>query len=564
MSFELDAGCRFTTVDETFATATGYDTDRLRGEHVSFVYPATDTDRIETIVQTLVETSGPRLAGETDESSTDDTTTDQQLHLPGATFELPLQFEGDDTVSCPHQVQLRELDDRTTRIVVRRHASTDGAASRPRQERRATAEQTTALAEQTLETAGEQELDDQREQLLVLNHAHRVLRDLIDAIVACGSRTELEQTTCDSLASTPCYEFAFTAAIDPSEQTVVQRVEAGVENYVESIPLSTDPDNNTGRGPFGRAVRTQEPQVSTDVFTDPDFEPWREDASARGYRAAAAVPITHDGALYGVLGVTSARQNAFTGHERTIIGQLGELLGHGIDALERKRVLLGETVIELELVIDNATAIFDGPAMIDQSVLFDRVVRLDDGRFLEYGTTAPETVPALRELVECVPHWDELTRLNESGDEVRFELAISSPPMFSVIDAHSGYVDSAALHDGDYTITIHVPIDTDIRAVTDAIRDCYPSARTVVRRELVPADPSIGQLQTQLAQQLTSCQRTALETAYYAGFFEWPRDSSGEAVAATLGISPATFHEHLRTAQKKLAEAILDDAPAMD
>ncbi|WP_247002431.1 bacterio-opsin activator domain-containing protein [Halosolutus gelatinilyticus] len=404
----------------------------------------------------------------------------------------------------------------------------------------------------------ERQLERQRERLTALDHVYGVARDLNDAIVTGSTREELERVTCESLADAPSYLFAFVAAVDPSEGTVFHRAEAGIDGYLESIPLSIDADAPAGQGPLGRAVRTQEIQVSNDVFADPDFEPWHEDAREHGYRSAAAVPVTHDGALYGVLGITSEREYAFTDEERAAIGQLGEILGHAIAGLERTQVLLGETVIELELVIDDAVSIFDGPDMDGQSVWLDRVIRIGDDRYLEYGTTAAETLPDIEELVECVPHWDAITVLDRAGDEVRFELTIASPPLFSVVESHGGYVESAAIHDGDYITTLHFSQDTDVRAVTDAIKEIYPSVQIIARRQITPVNESIGQLQSHLARKLTDRQQTALETAYYAGFFEWPRDSSGEEIAAALGISPATFHEHLRTAQQKLIETIVN------
>jgi len=62
---------------------------------------------------------------------------------------------------------------------------------------------------------------------------------------------------------------------------------------------------------------------------------------------------------------------------------------------------------------------------------------------------------------------------------------------------------------------------------------------------------------------LTDRQQSVLETAYAAGYFEWPRDSSGEEVAETLGISPPTFHQHLRVGQQKLMDALFDSQSAV-
>lgn len=57
---------------------------------------------------------------------------------------------------------------------------------------------------------------------------------------------------------------------------------------------------------------------------------------------------------------------------------------------------------------------------------------------------------------------------------------------------------------------------------------------------------------------LTDRQQSALEAALCSGLFEWPR----EDVAASLGIAPATSHQHLRTAQRQVFESLLSD-PAL-
>ncbi|MFC6716592.1 bacterio-opsin activator domain-containing protein [Natrialbaceae archaeon GCM10025810] len=410
----------------------------------------------------------------------------------------------------------------------------------------------------------ERQLEEQRERLEALNHLNGVVREIIEAIYERSTRREIESVACEALADSPSYEFAFVAEVDTNpagEQTVVERVESGVEDYLADVPISIDPDSPYGRGPASRAIRTREMQVSNDVLEDPDFEPWRDDARERGYRSAAAIPIEYEESLYGVLGLTSDRVDAFSEEEREVIGQLGEILGHAIAAVERKRALLGDELIELEYEIRDAVGFFDVEADRDDRVVFDRVVSIGDDRFLEYGTVPRRSLPMFEDLVEQVPHWDELTIIdeNEDGGEATFELAISSPPMFSVFADHGGYVDGALIEGSDYTTTVHLPRRTDVREVTEEIREMYPTARVVARRQVSPENEPIGQIQGYLNAELTERQRTALETAYYAGFFEWPREMSGQEIADSLDISPATFHEHLRTAQEKIVGAVLEE-----
>jgi predicted DNA binding protein len=51
-----------------------------------------------------------------------------------------------------------------------------------------------------------------------------------------------------------------------------------------------------------------------------------------------------------------------------------------------------------------------------------------------------------------------------------------------------------------------------------------------------------------------------IQTAYFSGFFESARESTGEDVADTLGISPQAFYQHARTVQRKLFAALFDES----
>ncbi|WP_049972276.1 helix-turn-helix domain-containing protein [Haladaptatus cibarius] len=57
----------------------------------------------------------------------------------------------------------------------------------------------------------------------------------------------------------------------------------------------------------------------------------------------------------------------------------------------------------------------------------------------------------------------------------------------------------------------------------------------------------------------TERQYDVLRTAHRMGYFESPKESNSEAVADALGISVATFVEHLSVAQTKLLEQLLTD-----
>lgn len=58
---------------------------------------------------------------------------------------------------------------------------------------------------------------------------------------------------------------------------------------------------------------------------------------------------------------------------------------------------------------------------------------------------------------------------------------------------------------------------------------------------------------------LTDRQFEVIECALKEGYFEWPRDSGSDEIAEKLGVSRATFLEHLRKAQSKLLTEAIEE-----
>ncbi|MEF8778108.1 MAG: helix-turn-helix domain-containing protein, partial [Natronomonas sp.] len=48
--------------------------------------------------------------------------------------------------------------------------------------------------------------------------------------------------------------------------------------------------------------------------------------------------------------------------------------------------------------------------------------------------------------------------------------------------------------------------------------------------------------------------------AYFAGYFDWPRGSTAEEGADSMGVSSPTLHNHLRKAERKLLSSFFDHA----
>ncbi|MFB6130582.1 MAG: bacterio-opsin activator domain-containing protein, partial [Salinigranum sp.] len=356
--------------------------------------------------------------------------------------------------------------------------------------------------------------------------------------------------------------FALVGEVHPGTQRVTPRVEAGVDGYLDEVVLSDDPEDPGGRGPIGRAIQSLEMKVANDVLSDPDFAPWREYARKYGYRSLAAIPIVYEETLYGVLAVYADRADAFADAEREVVGQVGEIVGHAIASVERKHALMSDDVVEVEFRVPDLLGSLGITLPSDGRISFERVLPTGDGSYLEYGTASDDATDALRSLVDRLSYGESVTFLGREFDDVRFEIRLNESPVLSAIAAHGGNVERATIEDGDYHMTIQLPPGVAVRNVMDVVRSTFPAVEMVTRRQVQRSDESRGRLHRELTEELTERQRAALEAAYFLGFFEWPRENAGHDVADSLDVSPPTFHQHLRRAEKKLLEVLFSDERA--
>ena len=405
--------------------------------------------------------------------------------------------------------------------------------------------------------ARERQLERQRSQLATLNSLNELVHEISRIVIGSSTREEIERLVCEHLAGSSSYRAAWIGEFDPDEETITPRVATDDEGSLCETAF--------GAGAAGvetdlavRAIRTGEVQVARTIDATDDEEFWREHAREQGVRSTAAIPIVHEETSYGVLTVYSERLTAFETDERTVIGRLGWTVGHAINAIDRKRALMGEEVVELEFHVWDAFDGFGASAPAEGTITFDRTIPLGEEQFLQYGTVTPDARGMLDAAVEALPHCQEATVFDDEATEQRFELRLSEPPAVSAIASQGGHIERFAVEDGDITLVVHLPGSADVSRVIELLESEYDGAEMVAKRQMTRADEPSRRLEAALWEQLTEKQRAALEAAYFAGFFAWPRDSSGEDVAESLGVSPPTFHQHVRAGERKLLGALLE------
>jgi AcrR family transcriptional regulator len=263
--------------------------------------------------------------------------------------------------------------------------------------------------------------------------------------------------------------------------------------------------------------------------------------------------------VFGVINVYAERPRAFQGEERRVIEQLGEVVGHAMAAVERKRALLSDEVVELEFHVPDIFDTMGVDTSTNGRITLDGTIPIGDETFLVYGTATGDAVESVQALVDSRDHWTDV-RFREGTDPVEFELQLAEPPVLSTVASLGGSVPEAVIENDDYRMTIQVAPNVEVRKIIDTMQEAYPTVSMLARRQVERFDDDTH-LERVMTDELTERQRSALQAAYHSGFFEWPRDASGEDVAQSLDVSPPTFHQHLRKAEQKVFESVIGQSP---
>jgi len=404
----------------------------------------------------------------------------------------------------------------------------------------------------------ERALEQSREWLASLNDLNHAIRDVSHAVIEQSTRSEIEQVVCQALVDTDSYGVAWIGDIDGATKTVRPRAVAGADVALDDVAVSIDVDDAAYCASTARAVLDGEIQVRARPPTELARLAGWEALASLDLQASAAIPIGYDSRVSGVLCVYTNREHGFRSQEAELFGFLGEVVGHAITSVERNRALMTDAVTELEFLVEDAFEQF-GVAAVPGRLTLESLIPLEDHQFLAYGTASAALREPLVDVVDAIPYVESLTVLEDSGSEIRFEARLADPPVFVAVSTQGGYLDMARLEDGDYYLRIHIAAGTDARQIVDVVQETYPDAALVSQRQVTRSQDSPIRLSRVVADELTDRQRVVLETAFAAGYFESTRLRSGSDIAAALGISASTFHEHLRKALHTFLARVLVD-----
>jgi len=399
-------------------------------------------------------------------------------------------------------------------------------------------------------------LQEQNEQLTALNRINETIREIDQALVQAETREQIDQTVCELLTGEDRFRFAWIGTIDRTTDTVDPRAWAGSEQgYLDSQTFAIDASR---REPAAQTAATGDVTMVTNVAAELREEPWRKDALARDYLSVLSIPLVYNDLTHGVVTVYAPTQDSFDDTTTAVLAELGETIASALSAIERKNALLTTSMTRVEFVIDDPAFILSRLARdaactlsyqggVQQSTEgSDVFVTVDDG-------AVTDVVNAASQLVGI----DEVLQISADGEGGVLRLRLTQPFLALELADHGAVFREATADPTSTTLVIDIPDSIDVRTITQLVRETFS---TVELRSKQTLDQSVERdLYSKFLGKLTERQLEVIQTAYYSGFFESPRESTGEDVAETLGISPPAFYTHSRTVQRKLFETLFEE-----
>ena len=231
----------------------------------------------------------------------------------------------------------------------------------------------------TVQDITEHKMDEQK--LHRLNRALRAISNSNQALMRATDEAAFLQQGCRIIVEDCGYALVWIGfAVDDEAKTVKPMAYAGFDKgYIDSLKI-TWANTERGQGPTGRAIRTGQLQICTNMRTDPLFAPWKSQALERGYVSSIVLPLLSEGKAFGALNIYSRESNPFSENEVKLLAELASDFSHGIMLL-RMRVVAKQAEDAWRLSEERFSKAFNqSPAAIS-------ITRLSDGRYVDVNQT---------------------------------------------------------------------------------------------------------------------------------------------------------------------------------
>lgn len=333
-------------------------------------------------------------------------------HVDGATMARSIRY-------AIERKQAREAAEQLKKELERRAEELESANKGLRESRRAAlnliedAEKARGAAERVSDELAQDIVERKKaeEKLQKLNRTLMAHSKSSQAMMRARDEKQYLNEVCGIITEDCGYKMVWVGyAENDDAKTVSPVASAGFdEGFVEQLDVTWD-DTERGRGPTGTAIRTGKPAGCRNIFTDPNFKPWREEAIKRGYAASMVFPLLDKNRAFGVINIYSKEPESFLDDEVLLLMELSDDLSYGILTIRMQNArALAEETVRKERNFSNAVIQTTGGLIVGMD---------PEGRIQLFNNACEKTTGYTFDELRGEPLWDYLL-LPEETDAVK-------------------------------------------------------------------------------------------------------------------------------------------------
>lgn len=171
--------------------------------------------------------------------------------------------------------------------------------------------------------------------------------------------------------------------------------------------------------------------------------------------------------------------------------------------------------------------------------------------------TDPDRILSLAEANELVEP-ELLQRYDDGG---LFEFVVGGGCPAADLAERGAIPTTVCAVEGAGRLEAQVPASRNACDVVDGFLDATPEAEFVAKRQQDRLSSwfSTQDLERTLDEEFTPRQREVLRRAHDSGYYEFPRETTGEELADAMEVSSPTLSQHLRSAERNLVTILSDE-----